>query len=231
MMKSKQSDENRSGGGKQKGKLALSGSGAGALLSHEPQSNTVAIGQTLTDLTGFLESIDLFDTDSQSFTSKLKEHHEANQQFVDPAQIERVSCPHSIKKWAFERMPELKIPYEVKNRLKPSQIEENADEHATMRLLDLAEDFLQITSFCRTLQGMQIEMSPHAAGMEFIFEYMGPCDRIELREIEDKGLNLLFKKFSRENSMRLRANVSDEFVEIQVVVFKKQLRLGMSPTD
>jgi len=50
-----------------------------------------------------------------------------------------------------------------------------------------------------------------------------------MRTIEEKGLNLLFEKFSKENSMRLRANVSDEFVEMQAVVFRKKLRLGMSP--
>jgi hypothetical protein len=128
-------------------------------------------------------------------------------------------------------MQALKIPYEIKNRLKPAQIEENADENATLKLLDLAEDFLQIASFSRNLEAMQIEMAPHAGGMEFIFEFLGQADRIEMRTIEDKALDLFFKKYSKENSMRLRANVSDEFVEMQVVVFKKQLRLGMSPVD
>ncbi len=119
----------------------------------------------------------------------------------------------------------------MKNRLKPSQIEENADEKATLKLLDLAEDFLQIASFSRNLEAMQIEMAPHAGGMEFIFEFLGRVSRIEMRTIEDKALNLFFKTYSKENSMRLRANVSDEFVEMQIVVFKKQLRLGMSPED
>jgi hypothetical protein len=74
-------------------------------------------------------------------------------------------------------------------------------------------------------------MEPHAAGMGFIFEFHGARDRQETRVIEDKGLTVLFAKYSRENSMRLRANISDEFVEIQVVVFRKQLRLGMSPSE
>ena len=52
-----------------------------------------------------------------------------------------------------------------------------------------------------------------------------------MRTIEDKGLILLFKKFSKENSMRLRSNVAYEFVEIQAVVFRKKLRLGMSPEE
>ena len=76
---------------------------------------------------------------------------------------------------------------------------------------------------------MQVDMSPHGAGMEFLFEFMGNCEHVEMRTIEEKGLNLLFEKFSKENSMRLRANVSDEFVEMQAVVFRKKLRLGMSP--
>lgn len=161
----------------------------------------------------------------------LQRYNESQLQFVDATLLESVSCPHAIKKWAFERMQALKIPYEIKNRLKPAQIEENADENATLKLLDLAEDFLQIASFSLNLEAMQIEMAPHAGGMEFIFEFLGQADRIEMRTIEDKALDLFFKKYSKENSMRLRANVSDEFVEMQVVVFKKQLRLGMSPVD
>ncbi len=212
---------------KKKGKLALGGGGVGTLLSHEPKQNAVVIGKTLVELSSELESHE----DEGIEPDALKQHQIANIQYVDQANLEKVSCHHAIKKWAFERLPGLKIPYEVKNRLKPADIEENADRRATLKLLDLAEDFLQISSFCRDLQGMQIEMSPHAAGMEFLFEYMGNCDRAEMRTVEDKGLNLLFKKFSRENSMRLRANISDEFVEMQIVVFRKSLRLGMSPVD
>ncbi len=212
-------------------KLTLGLSGKGQLLSHEPFGNSSAIGQSLTVLSCELKSIEELPSEVATLGEDLLRHNEANLQYVDLGLLEKASCPHAIKKWAFERMQEVKLPYEMKNRLKPSQIEENADEKATLKLLDLAEDFLQIASFCRGLEGMQIEMSPHAGGMEFIFEFLGKADRIELRTIEDKALDLFFKKYSKENSMRLRANVSDEFVEMQVVVFKKQLRLGMSPVD
>lgn len=212
-------------------KLSLGSSGKGQLLSHEPSGNSLAIGQSLTVLSCELKSTEGLPTEVATFGDDLLKHSEAHLQYVDMGLLEKASCPHAIKKWAFERMQDVKLPYEMKNRLKPSQIEENADEKATLKLLDLAEDFLQIASFCRDLEAMQIEMSPHAGGMEFIFEFLGKVDRIELRTIEDKALDLFFKKYSKENSMRLRANVSDEFVEMQVVVFKKQLRLGMSPVD
>lgn len=212
-------------------RLSLSSAGKGCLLSSEPKSNALAIGQSLNDLFIELSSGKEGSPEFRLVAEQLKRHNQAHLQYVDQGLLETVSCPHAVKKWAFERMPSLRIPYDMKNRLKPTQIEENADEKATIKLLDLAEDFLQIAHFCRKLEEMQIEMSPHAGGMEFIFEYMGSCDRIELRTVEDKGLNLLFKKYSRENSMRLRANASDEFVEMQIVVFKKKLRLGLSPVD
>lgn len=212
-------------------KLTLGSSSKGQLLSHEPSGNSSAIGQSLAVLSCELKSIEELPTEVATLGEDLVRHNAVHLQYVDLGILEKASCPHAIKKWAFERMQEIKLPYEMKNRLKPSQIEENADEKATLKLLDLAEDFLQIASFCRDLEAMQIEMSPHAGGMEFIFEFLGKADRIELRTIEDKALDLFFKKYSKENSMRLRANVSDEFVEMQVVVFKKQLRLGMSPVE
>jgi len=219
------------GPGKGDGKLSLSSQSKGHLLSHAPSGDSLAIGQSLAVLSTELVSTEELPYEISNLSDDLKKHNEAHLQYVDPGLLEKSSCPHAIKKWAFERMQSLKVPYEMKNRLKPSQIEENADEKATLKLLDLAEDFLQIASFCRNLEAMQIEMAPHAGGMEFLFEFLGKADRIELRTIEDKALNLLFKKYSRQNSMRLRANVSDEFVEMQVVVFKKQIRLGMSPED
>lgn len=201
------------------------------MLSHEPSNNSLPIGNSLSVLSRELESREELPIEITTLGEDLQRHNQTHLQYVDAGLVESSSCPHAIKKWAFERMQALKVPYEMKNRLKPSQIEENADEKATLKLLDLAEDFLQIASFTRKLEAMQIEMAPHAGGMEFIFEFLGGADRIELRMIEDKALDLFFTKYSKENSMRLRANVSDEFVEMQVVVFKKQLRLGMSPVD
>lgn len=213
------------------GKLSLGSTAKGRLLSHAPSSNSLAIGQSMGTLFTELNPAEALPQEILALGEELQRYNESQLQYVDATLLENVSCPHAIKKWAFERMQELKIPYEMKNRLKPAQIEENADENATLKLLDLAEDFLQIASFSRNLEAMQIEMAPHAGGMEFIFEFLGQADRIAMRTIEDKALDLFFKKYSRENSMRLRANVSDEFVEMQIVVFKKQLRLGMSPVD
>lgn len=225
------SKSKQGGSGRRDGKLSLSSQSKGHLLSHEPSGASLAIGQSLSVLSAELTTTEELPFAVSTLSDELRRHNEVHLQYVDSDLLEKSSCPHAIKKWAFERMQSLKIPYEMKNRLKPTQIEENADEKATLKLLDLAEDFLQIASFCRNLEAMQIEMAPHAGGMEFIFEFLGTSKRIEMRTIEDKALNLFFKKYSRQNSMRLRANVSDEFVEMQVVVFKKQLRLGMSPED
>ncbi len=185
------------------GKLSLGLSGKGQLLSREPSDNSLAIGQSLNVLSSELRSTEEMPLEVVALSDDLERHSESQLQYVDATLLENLSCPHAIKKWAFQRMQELKIPYEVKNRLKPSQIEENADEQATLKLLDLSEDFLQIASFSRNLEAMQIEMSPHGGGMEFIFEFLGKSDPIELRTIEDKALDLFFKKYSRENSMRL----------------------------
>ncbi|MFL3658984.1 MAG: hypothetical protein ACJ07L_13155 [Opitutales bacterium] len=125
----------------------------------------------------------------------------------------------------------MKLNYEIKNRLNAKQDEDNAVPHASRRILELFEDFFQISSFCGKIKALQIEMVAHAAGVAIIFEFHGPCDKQQTLFIEDKGLNVLFTKYSRENSLRLRANVSDEFVEIQVIVFKKQLRLDVSPLE
>lgn len=223
--------EHPKGNGKRRERLSLAAHGKEAFLSHEPIASGTLIGQSLAQLSDALKASVATCPFEAGITSELLKHNAENVQYIEEKRLEAVFCPHALKKWAFERMSGLKLPYEMKNRLKPQEIEENADERATLKLLDLAEDFLQISSFCRHLQAMQIEMAPHGAGMEFLFEYMGSCESPDMRAIEDKGLNLLFKKFSRENSMRLRANVSDDYVEMQAVVFRKTLRLGMSPED
>ena len=221
--------EHPKGNGKKRERLALAAHGKEKFLSHEPTGSGTLIGQSLAELSNALKASTETCPFEIGITSELLEHNAKNVQYIEEERLEKISCPHALKKWAFERMSQLNLPYEMNSRLKPRDIEENADEKATIKLLDLAEDFLQISSFCRELQAMQIEMAPHGAGMEFLFEFMGSCESVEMRTIEDKGLNLLFKKFSKENSMRLRANVSDEFVEMQAVVFRKKLRLGMSP--
>lgn len=213
-------------------KLSLKSESKSGLLSPVPGGpDSLRLGESLSALSTVLKN-DVQLLDEYSYAGDdLDAYRVQNRLYVDESVVDALTCSQSVKRWAFERLSPLKLPYEVKNRLQAKQDEENADEHASRKLLELAEDFFQISSFCRTLTALQVEMSPHGAGMEFLFQFMGDCERQELRNIEDQGMNVLFSKHSRENSMRLRANVSDEFVEIQVVVFKKQLRLGMSPTD
>ena len=212
-------------------KLALTSSSKTAILSPVSSNRGIALGDSIIELSKELRTDPRFLDNYVCASEELEQHQKANQVFIEEHSLDDLTCSQSVKRWAFERLSPLKLSYEIKNRLKPKQNEENADEHASRRLLELAEDFFQISSFCRDIQALQIEMEPHAAGMEFIFEFHGPCDRPEMRIIEDKGLNVLFEKYSRENSMRLRANVSEEFAEIQVVVFKNKLRLGMSPSE
>ena len=223
--------ERPKGNGEKRERLALPVHGKEKFLSHEPTGSGALIGQSLAELSDALKASTEKSPFEVGITSELLKHNAENVQYIEEKRLEKISCPHALKKWTFERMSQLNVPYEMNSRLKPRDIEENADERATLKLLDLAEDFLQISSFCRKIQAMQIEMAPHGAGMEFLFEFMGTCESIDMRTIEDKGLNLLFKKFSKENSMRLRSNVAYEFVEIQAVVFRKKLRLGMSPEE
>lgn len=216
--------------GKGTEKLSLRSASKTALLNSVPSSpNAFCLGESIAALSTVLKN-DVALLDEYSFAGgDLDEHRAANRWYVEASEVNALSCSQSVKRWAIERLSPLKFTYEVKNRLKPKQDEENADALASRKLLELAEDFFQISSFCRDLKGLHIEMSPHAAGMEFLFEFVGDCERQELRNIEDQGMNVLFSKYSRENSMRLRANISDEFAEIQVVVFRANLRLGMSP--
>jgi hypothetical protein len=216
---------------KNKGKLSISASGKSDLLRSEPSERTIALGTTLAELSSALSSDPNVSGEYLQAAGDMEIHRKENLRFIDETEVNASSCPHSLKRWAAERLPQLNISYEVMNRLSPKDIEENADKRAAIRLIELAEDLLQISSFCRDLHGSQVEMAVHAVGMEFIVGFMGTCSRSEMRTIEDKGLNLLFEKYSRENSMRLRANVSDDYVEMQIIVLKGKLRLGLSPVD
>jgi len=212
-------------------KLALSSSRKTAILSPIPCLHCIALGNSITELSKELKTDPQIQGDYSTVSEDLDEYQKANQFFIEEKSLNAFTCSQSVKRWAFERLSPLKLAYEIKNRLNSKQDNENADPHASRRLLELAEDFFEISSFCREIKALEIAMEPHAAGMGFIFEFHGARDRQETRVIEDKGLTVLFAKYSRENSMRLRANISDEFVEIQVVVFRKQLRLGMSPSE
>lgn len=212
-------------------KLALQSGSKTAILNPVPSLQSIVLGDSLSELSQILEAAPQVMGEYANAKEDLERYQKANRLFIQESSFDALSCSQSVKRWAFERLSPLKLSYEIKNRLKSNQAEENADVHASRRLLELAEDFFQISSFCREIKALQIEMEPHAAGMEFLFEFLGASERLETRAIEDSGLNVLFEKYSRENSMRLRANVSDEFVEIQVVVFRKSLRLGMSPCE
>ncbi len=212
-------------------KLLLPSGNKTAILCPLPSLHSIALGESLVELSQVLKSEPRVVGEYVYASEDLERFQKNNRLFIQETSLDTLSCSQAVKRWALERLPPLKLSYEIKNRLNAKQADENADSLASRKLLELVEDFFQISSFCRDLDALQIEMAPHAAGMEFLFEFLGTCDRQEKRAIEDKGLNVLFTKYSRENSMRLRANVSDEFVEIQVVVFKKQLRLGMSPRD
>jgi hypothetical protein len=62
----------------------------------------------------------------------------------------------------------LKLNYEIKNRLNAKQDEDNAVPHASRRILELSEDFFQISSFCGKIKALQVEMVAHAAGVAII---------------------------------------------------------------
>jgi|GEM_PF-3996816 len=119
--------EHPKGNGKKRERLTLAAHGKEQFLSHEPTGGSTLIGQSLAVLSNALKE----STDSNPFeigiTSELLKHNAENAQYIEEKLLEAVSCPHAIKKWAFERMSQLALPYEMKNRLKPRDIEENAD--------------------------------------------------------------------------------------------------------
>lgn len=80
-----------------------------------------------------------------------------------------------------------------------------------LNLLDSLKTFCRSPAFAGMFKRCRLKWPPRS-GDEILFEFMGTCESIEMRTIEDGRLNLLFEEFSKENSMRLHSNVPNEFV-------------------
>lgn len=99
------------------GKLSLGSSAKGQLLSHNPSHSSLAIGQSMGTLFTELTSAEALPQEILALGEDLQRYNESQLQYMDATRLENISCSHAVKKWAFERMQELKIPYEMKNRI------------------------------------------------------------------------------------------------------------------
>jgi|GEM_PF-1314084 len=213
-------------------KLSLRKSDDGGLLvSRTPGTDKLFLGQSLRELSDFVADPLFVQTEGETPLNPeaIRDFRKENTGFVDPKNLKDVSCSSAIKAWARERLPVLEIPYEISNRYKQGKDTAVSDEKASLKLVQLAEDFMLISKFCRQLQASHCTINDHAMGLEFLFEFIGPTVSKTLRMVENKGLDVLFRKYSSENSLRIRANVSGDVVEMQVVVLTPKIRMGMSP--
>ncbi len=215
---------------KKKPRLGLS-SGQGTLLTSEPGDNKISLGQTIEQLSTLLDSETQQEFDVKLASANLKQFHRTNARYVDGENLTNTTCSKAVKGWARERLHGLKIPYEIQARLKEEENEANMDKQASLHLVQLAEDFTLISKFCRDIQEVHINIATHPSGAAFHFEMIGPCGGDAMRVIENKGYDIIFSKFSKYNSLKLRVNISEEYAEMQVIVLKSEARLGFSPVD
>jgi len=211
--------------------LRKSGDEGGSLISKKPGSNTLLLGQSLCELSEFVDdALFIQYEDERPLTSdSIQQFRKENTGFIDPKSLESVSCSNAVKQWARERLPVLDIPYEISKRYKQGKDDAVSDKQASLKLVQLAEDFMLISKFSRKLQACQCSINDHALGLEFLFEFIGSVESKNLRMVENKGLDVIFHKYTSANSLRIRANVSDDVVELQAIVLTPKMRLGMSP--
>ena len=203
----------------------------GVLISKIPGDSKLLLGRTLRDLSQFVDDA-LFtqSANERPLTSEsILKFRRENTGFIDPKSLETISCSKAVKTWARERLPVLGIPYEISKRYKQGNDAAVSDQRTSLKLVQLAEDFMLVSKFCRELQACQCSINDHAMGLEFLFEYIGGTESQSLRMVENKGLDVLFRNYASENSLRVRANVSDDVVEMQAIVLTPKIRIGMSP--
>jgi len=99
--------EHPKGNGKKRERLTLAVHGKEAFLSHEPTVSGTLIGQSLAELSNALKASTETNPFEEGITAELLKHNAENVQYIEEKRLETVSCPHGLKKWAFERMSQM----------------------------------------------------------------------------------------------------------------------------
>lgn len=195
--------------------------GPASVTSSRPGIDMIPLGRALR----LLASADDFDAEQSPIDAFLR----ANERYADAARLAKLSSPHALKAWAAERLPALKIPYAFANRIPNEAAQQNLDAHASLKIVQFADDLTMIARWFRDLEGLTIDASPDPHGLAFVFTLRGkPLDN-RSKELESKSIHELLRTTSRENCLKSKVTAGLNQIEARSVVLRKRVRLGFSP--
>jgi len=206
----------------------------GGFLAASPGKDRVELGQALSTLADRLLDEEAEASAPREIAARLEQiRARGARAYADSAKLAAISCRDAARAWTARRLPELEIPYRLRDKLAPREGDKDAgeDRQASLRLVELAEDFLRIVRFCRRIDLMDVSIDRHSAGIAFDFVARGRCDEMALRVVENRGLGIALQRYARENSLKTRFHVEDAQAALHVVILRPKLRLGLSPVE
>jgi len=206
----------------------------GGFLAASPGKDRVELGQALSALADRLLEEEGEPPAPREIAARLEQiRARGPRSYADSAKLAAISCRDAARAWAARRLPELEIPYRLRDQLTAEEggKEGGEDRQASLRLVELAEDFLRIVRFCRRIDLVDVSIDRHPAGIAFDIVARGRCEEMALRVVENKGLDIALQRYARENSLKTRFHVEDAQAALHVVVLRPKLRLGLSPVE
>lgn len=198
--------------------------GFSSLTSSSPKLDSVPLGRVLRGLADRLSN-ELPEALDDTLELFLDEH----ERYANATRIASLSSAHALKAWAAERLPSINLSYGFSNRINQDEIQLNLDETAPLKLVEFADDLTLIASYCRNLNELKIEASPHSHGLCFRFLFKGRTARKGRKEIEAESIDTLLREGARDNALKKRVFATDMQIEAECIVLRKKVRLGFSP--
>ena len=200
-----------------------------SVTSISPGADKIPLGQALQSLTeAVLYSFDE-EADMTVTGSDLERFCTEHERYADTNRLAKTSCPHAVRAWAAERLPGLGISYGFSNQLPQEVINSNIDERASLRLVQFADDLTMIARFCRKVEDLRIEATPHSQGLDFRFRFHAKPLGFRFGDVESRGFADLLQQSTQDNCLKNRILATEEGIEAQSIVLRKKIRLGFSP--
>tara|TARA_B110000037_G_C16843597_1_gene392839 strand:- start:39 stop:641 length:603 start_codon:yes stop_codon:yes gene_type:complete len=198
------------------------------LISPKPGKDKVTLGESFSQLSDIISVASDSTLSLQDARKNLQNFQDRNLRYVNAKACQEIDCLQAVESW-IERLNSIVPQVDFTITFNKTDVESIQDRQASLRLINLAEDFMLITKFCRDIESAQISVNHSDFGIEFEFNYSGSINTADSRKLEDRSLNILLAKSLRESSLRPWINCTATSSELRVIVLKPNARLGFSP--
>ncbi|MEM9158579.1 MAG: hypothetical protein AAGB46_05970, partial [Verrucomicrobiota bacterium] len=150
----------------------------------------------------------------------------AHERFLNKSKLENLAFSESIELWTTDRLTRLGVAHTVENLIRKAVPKIDQDIAVAEKCIHLCEDFMLVSKFCRELESIKVETANHQSGLLLLMSSSGPCESMDFRAFEDKGVTLLLNQYQTENAMKLQISSSRETLEMRTILYEPESRLG-----